>query len=46
MVLDIIKVWVRNTFDAMEALLHGEFEEDAEPIYMKVPEVFWKFYRS
>ena len=45
MVLALITGWVGNIVDMNGAFLHGEFEEDAEPIYMGVPEVFEKMYR-
>lgn len=44
MVLALMAGWASKIVDVKGAFLRGEFEEGAEPVYLKVPEGFEKFY--
>ena len=40
MVLALMATWTAKIVDVKGAFLHGEFEEEDEPIYMGVPQGF------
>ena len=40
LVLAIMAAWTTNILDVKGALLHGEFTENEEPIYMDIPQGF------
>ena len=44
MVLALMAGWASKIVDVKGAFLRGEFEDGAEPVYLKVPEGFEKFY--
>jgi len=44
MVLAVMAGWASKIIDVKGAFLHGEFEDGAEPVYLKVPEGFKQFY--
>ena len=46
MVLALMAAWTAKIVDVKGAFLHGEFEEDDEPIYMGVPQGFERHYES
>ena len=40
LVLKIMAAWTTNILDVKVLFLHGGFNENEEPIYMKIPKVF------
>ena len=44
MVLALMAGWASKIVDVKGAFLRGEFEDGAEPVYLKVPEGFEQFY--
>ena len=42
-VLTIMSAWTTKILDVKGALLHGEFTENEEPIYIEIPQGFYKY---
>ena len=46
LILTVMAVWTTNIIDVKGALLHSQFNQNEEPIYMDITQVFDKYFQE